>query len=30
VLDADARLLAMVRRCGGRCEYRAVFPEAAG
>jgi tRNA pseudouridine55 synthase len=30
VLDAEERLLAMVRRREGRCEYRAVFPEAAG
>ena len=30
VLGADGGLLAMVRRREGRCEYRAVFPEAAG
>jgi tRNA pseudouridine55 synthase len=30
VLDSGGRLLAMVRRLGGRYEYRAVFPEAPG
>jgi tRNA pseudouridine55 synthase len=30
VLDDDGRLLAMVRRREGRCEYQAVFREAAG